>query len=80
LSTTFVSQSALDAGFASTTQRRVVAVHGTRGLTRSDLIANRAAPSDLEVSAGDGTVTLGGRTLSVEPTPVVPLNRRYLLA
>jgi hypothetical protein len=25
-------------------------------------------------------VTLGGRTLSVEPTPVVPLNRRYLLA
>ena len=80
LSTTFVSQAALDAGLASTTERRVVAVHGTRGLTRSDLVANRAAPTGLEVSAADGAVTLGGRTLSVEPTAVVPLNRRYLLA
>ncbi len=80
LSTTFVSRAALDAGFASTTQRRVVAVQGTRGLTRADLVANRAAPSDLEVSAADGTVTLGGRTLAVEPTSVLPLNRRYLLA
>jgi urease subunit alpha len=80
LSTTFVSQAALDADFASTTRRRVVAVHGTRGLTRSDLVANRAAPSDLEVSTADGTVTLDGKALSIEPTAVVPLNRRYLLA
>jgi urease subunit alpha len=80
LSTTFVSQAALDADFASTTRRRVVAVHGTRGLTRSDLVANRAAPSDLEVSTADGTVALDGKALSIEPTAVVPLNRRYLLA
>ena len=80
LSTTFVSQAALDAGFSSTTGRRVVAVRGTRGLTRRDLVANRAAPSGLEVSAADGTVTLGGRVLAVEPTSVVPLSRRYLLA
>jgi urease subunit alpha len=80
LSTTFVSRAALDAGFTSTTRRRVVAVRGTRGLTRADLVANRAAPSGLEVSASDGTVTLDGRVLAVEPTSVVPLSRRYLLA
>jgi urease alpha subunit len=55
-------------------------VHGTRGLTRSDLVANHAAPSGLEVSAADGTVTLDGKALSIEPTAVVPLSRRYLLA
>jgi urease subunit alpha len=80
LSTTFVSQAALDAGFASSTGRRVVAVKGTRGLTRADLVANRAAPPGLQVSAEDGTVTIDGRVLACEPTAVVPLSRRYLLA
>ena len=80
LSTTFVSQAAIDAGFAAGTGRRVVAVHGTRGLTRADLVADRAAPSGLEVSATDGTVTLDGRVLACAPTAVVALSRRYLLA
>jgi urease subunit alpha len=80
LSTTFVSRAALDAGFASNTRRRVVAVHGTRGLTRDDLIANTAAPAGLEISRRDGTVTVDGTVLACEPTPVVPLSRRYLLA
>jgi urease subunit alpha len=80
LSTTFVSQAAIDAGFAARTGRRVVAVRGTRGLTRADLVADRAAPSGLEVSATDGTVTLDRRVLACEPTAVVPLSRRYLLA
>jgi urease subunit alpha len=80
LSITFVSKAALDAGFASLTGRRVIAVHGTRGLTRGDLIANTAAPAGLTVSRVDGTVTLDGRVLACEPTPTVPLSRRYLLA
>jgi urease subunit alpha len=80
LSTTFVSKAALDAGFGTSTGRRVVAVDGTRGLTRTDLVANTVAPPGLEVAAGDGTVTLDGRVLACEPTPVVPLSRRYLLA
>jgi urease subunit alpha len=80
LSTTFVSRAAIDAGFGSGTRRRVVAVHGTRGLTREDLIANTAAPRGLAVSPVDGTVTLDGRLLACEPTPLVPLSRRYLLA
>ena len=80
LSTTFVSQAALDAGFAATTARRVVAVHGTRGITRDELVANRATPVGMSISPVDGTVELDGRVLAVEPTPVVPLSRRYLLA
>jgi urease subunit alpha len=79
-STTFVSKAALDAGFARTTTRRVVAVHGTRGITRDALVANRAAPEDMRVSPVDGTVEVGGRVLAVDPAHVVPLSRRYLLA
>jgi urease subunit alpha len=81
LSTTFVSRAALDGRIAHTlgTRRRVVAVRGTRGLFRRDLVANREVP-EIEVSRVDGTVTLGGRTLRVEPVREVPLSRRYLLA
>ena len=81
LSTTFVSRAALDAGFTSTrgTRRRVVAVRGTRGLSRTDLVANTAVPR-VDVSPDDGEVTLGGRVLACEPVEEVPLSRRYLLA
>jgi urease subunit alpha len=81
LSTTFVSRAAADLGLAERigTRRRVVAVHGTRGLIRPDLIANTAVP-DVEVSPDDGQVTLGGRVLECEPVGEVPLSRRYLLA
>lgn len=81
LSTTFVSAAALDAGIGETlgTRRKIVAVRGTRGLTRADLVANNAVP-DIEVSPDDGEVTLGGRVLACEPVAEVPLSRRYLLA
>jgi len=81
LSTTFVSRAALEAGIAETlrTSRRVVAVRGTRGITRDDLVANTVAPA-IEVSPVDGTVTLDGRVLGCEPVGEVPLSRRYLLA
>jgi urease subunit alpha len=78
LSTTFVSAAAAQAGFGET-RRRVATVHGTRALTRSDLVANTAVP-EIEVSPDDGEVTLGGRVLSSEPVTEVPLSRRYLLA
>jgi urease subunit alpha len=80
LSTTFVSGAALEAGIARTlaTRRRVVAVGGTRGIGRVDLVANTAVPA-IAVSRADGTVTLDGRVLASEPVDEVPLNRRYLL-
>jgi urease len=57
----------------------VEAVRRTRGLTRMDLVANRATPP-VEVSVIDGEVSIDGRVLSSEPVPTVPLSRRYLLA
>ncbi len=80
LATTFVSQSALDAGFAETTARSVAPVRGTRGIARDALTWNTAAPRDLTISPVDGTVTLDGRVLACEPTTTVPMSRRYLLA
>jgi urease subunit alpha len=81
LSITFVGAAAVDAGIERTlaTRRRVVAVRGTRGLSRADLIANTTVPP-VEVSRSDGAVTLDGRVLRVEPVREVPLSRRYLLA
>ena len=80
MSTTFVSGAALEADIVGTlaTRRRVVAVRGTRGIGRADLVANTAVPA-IEVSRTDGTVTLDGRVLAAEPVDDVPLNRRYLL-
>jgi urease subunit alpha len=81
VATTFTSAAAFDAGLSRTlgSRRRHVAVRGTRGLSRGDLIANTAVPP-IEVSPKDGTVTLDGRRLACEPVSQVPLSRRYLLA
>jgi urease subunit alpha len=81
VSTTFVSGAALDAGIERRlgTRRRVVAVRGTRSIRRHDLALNRSAPA-IEVSPEDGTVTLDGRVLRVDPITEVPLSRRYLIA
>jgi urease subunit alpha len=81
LSTTFVSAAARDAGIAARlgTARRVVAVQGTRGITREDLTANTAAPP-VSVASDDGTVTIDGRVITSDPVTSVPLSRRYLLA
>ncbi len=81
LSTTFVSAAARDRDIAATlgTRRRVVAVAGTRGLSRADLLLNRSIAT-IEVAPGDGTVTLDGRVLAAEPVREVPLGRRYFLS
>ncbi len=80
LTTTFVSQAALDAGIGRTlgTRRRIEAVRGTRGIRRTDLVANTFVPS-IEVSPEDGTVSLDGRILRAEPSHDVPLSRIYLM-
>jgi urease subunit alpha len=58
--------------------RSVMAVQGTRGLTRADLAHNRAT-APIEIDPVDGLVTLAGRPLEVEPVTELPLNRRYWL-
>ena len=52
---------------------------GTRSVTRGSLVHNTAV-LPVEVDPGDGTVTLDGEVVAVEPVGEVPLSRRYLLA
>ncbi len=82
LSATFVSAQGA-AGAASTARwgaggRRVIAINGTRGLTRADLARNRAT-TPIEIDPRQGHVTLAGRPLQVAAVDELPLNRRYIL-
>ena len=77
-SVTFVSGRGLDAADRTAGLSLRVAVARTRGLTRTDLVHNRATPP-IEVDVTDGTVRLDGRILAVDPVSEVPLSRRYLL-
>jgi urease subunit alpha len=81
LSTTFVSRAALEGGIRERlgSRRRFTAVTGTRSATMGSLVHNTAV-LPVEVDPGDGTVTLDGRVLAIEPVGEVPLSRRYLLA
>ena len=81
LSTTFVSGAALEGGIGQRlgSRRRFAAVTGTRSATRGSLVHNTAV-LPIEVDPGDGSVTLEGRVLAVDPVSEVPLSRRYLLA
>jgi urease subunit alpha len=58
--------------------RDIVTIGRTRGLTRADLLMNRAAPP-IAIDPTDGTVTLDDRELAIDPVDEVPLNRRYFL-
>jgi len=76
---TFVSGAAsTDLGRRLGTRRRLIAVSGTRGLTRAHLLLNRAT-APVEVDLGDGSVTLEGKLLAVPPATELPLGRRYWL-
>ena len=81
VSVTFVS-GALDAdAFANRlgSRRTFLAVSGTRNLTRANLLLNKETAA-VEVDPDDGTVTLDGRVLGVDPVAEVPLSRRYFLS
>ena len=78
VSATFVSSAATGVPALAAHGRRVLAVRGTRGLTRASLVRNRATAA-VEVDLADGTVSLDGRPLGIDPVREVPLSRRYLL-
>ncbi|HSL34548.1 MAG TPA: urease subunit alpha [Candidatus Limnocylindrales bacterium] len=58
--------------------REPATIGRTRGITRSDLARNRAT-APIEIDPADGSVTLAGRVLAVDPVVELPLSRRYLL-
>jgi urease subunit alpha len=82
LSATFVSsRGAADPSLRARLEaagRTVLAVRGTRDLTRESLHRNRSTAA-IEIDPTDGRVTLAGRALEVEPVADLPLNRRYFL-
>ncbi|MGN6795165.1 MAG: urease subunit alpha [Streptosporangiaceae bacterium] len=81
LSVTFVSQAAMEAGIGAVIggERRLVAVSGTRSISRENLVAGRACPQ-ITIDPADGTVSLDGRRLAADPVSEVSLSRRYLLS
>jgi urease subunit alpha len=81
VSVTFVSKQVERTAFAAMlgSRRTYLAVERTRGLTRADLVRNRATAA-VEIDPLDGTVTLDGRILAVAPQAELPLNRRFFVA
>jgi urease subunit alpha len=79
-SVTFVSQAAVDAGIDRQLglQRRVLAVSGTRGLTKASMIHNSACPH-IEVDSETYEVRADGELLTCEPAAELPLAQRYFL-
>jgi urease subunit alpha len=78
LSATFVSAAATGSPELRRLGRELIAVRGTRGLTRESLARNRAIAA-VDVDVSDGSVSLDGRSLAMAPVTDVPLSRRYLL-
>ena len=77
---TFVSQSAFEAGIAGTLglTKTTIAVRGTRGLRKRDMIHNGATPH-MEVDPETYEVRADGCLLVCEAASVLPLAQRYFL-
>lgn len=79
-SLTFVSQAALNNDIAAqlSLQKSVVAVSGTRTLSKRDLKLNDALPH-MEVDPETYEVRADGELLTCEPATVLPMAQRYFL-
>ena len=79
-SLTFVSQAAFDAGIAAQLglRKTVIAVRGTRGLRKADMIHNGATPR-MQVDPETYEVRADGELLECAPAEVLPLAQRYFL-
>ena len=76
----FVSQAGLAAGIGDTLglAKPLVAVSGTRTLTKRDMVHNGATPV-IEVDAETYEVRADGELLTCEPATVLPMAQRYFL-
>lgn len=77
---TFVSKAALEDGIGQRLglAREVVAVEGTRGIGKADMIHNSATPL-IEVDPETYEVRADGELLTCEPASVLPMAQRYFL-
>ena len=79
-SVSFVSGAALDAGIGDALglAKPVVAVSGTRRLSKRDMVHNSATPV-IEVDPETYEVRADGELLTCEPADVLPMAQRYFL-
>jgi urease subunit alpha len=79
-SLTFVSKAALAAGIGERhgLRKRLVAVSGTRTLSKADMVFNGYTPR-MEVDAETYEVRADGQLLTCEPATVLPMAQRYHL-
>jgi len=79
-SVTFVSKAAAEDGITERLglQRQVLAVSGTRGLTKAAMVHNHACPQ-IEVDPETYEVRADGEKLTCEPARELPLAQRYFL-
>ncbi|WP_454689501.1 urease subunit alpha [Achromobacter aloeverae] len=79
-SLTFVSQSAYQSGVAARygLSKRVVPVHGVRGVRKSHMIHNDWQPH-IEVDPETYRVLADGQELICEPAEILPMAQRYFL-
>jgi urease subunit alpha len=80
LSTTFVTQAAIDDGLAGRLglTRRLSAISSTRGVGKSDMPNNAALPA-ISVDPETFLVTIDGEEIRPAPATEVPLAQRYSL-
>ncbi|KGM30584.1 urease subunit alpha [Inquilinus limosus] len=76
----FVSKAALEDGIGQRLglSREVVAVEGTRGIGKADMVHNSATPV-IEVDPETYEVRADGELLTCEPAAVLPMAQRYFL-
>jgi urease subunit alpha len=79
-SVTFVSAASIEAGIAGDygLTRPLLAVSGTRGLRKRDMVLNDALPV-MEINPETYEVRADGELLICEPAAVLPLAQRYFL-
>jgi urease subunit alpha len=77
---TFVSRTAAESRLADRLglRRQLVAVRGTRGIGKKDMILNDATPR-IEVDPETYEVRADGELLTCEPATVLPMAQRYFL-
>ena len=75
-SVTFVSEAGLSADL--NTGKRLVAVSGTRSISKSSMLLNGATP-EIEVDPETYEVRADGELLTCEPAEVLPMAQRYFL-
>jgi urease subunit alpha len=77
---TFVSQAALDdnIGDKLQLQKQLVAVKGTRGIRKKDMIHNTLTPK-IEVDPQNYQVRIDGKLITCEPADSLPMTQRYFL-